>query len=99
MREISMTTNRIFLASSPLTLGAIGVLLIATACLIAFPGSMAVWQAASWSLVAALLALCFLVPLSAYSLATLRVTRTWQRIASCATGFIILVVVAIGWLT
>lgn len=91
-----MMIKRIHAVSSSLILGAIGVAIAATAALSTFPGNLLVWQAVSWTLVVALLALLVLVPASAWSLATDRSARTWQRIASFSLGLFCLVVVAIG---
>ena len=77
---------------------AIGIVVVATASLIAFPGNLLAWQVAAWSLAVALAALLPLALLSGYSLIANPATRTWQRIATTALGFACLAVVAIGWI-
>ncbi|WP_342316691.1 hypothetical protein [Lysobacter sp. FW306-1B-D06B] len=94
---ISMTADRTFLLPNSLILGAIGVTVIATAGLVAFSGNLLVWQVASWTLAAALLALLGLVLACGYSLATNRIARTWQRMSCFAAGLAILMVLVIGW--
>lgn len=89
-------TARTFLVPNAFLLGAMGVAFVATGVLIAFPGNLLVWQVSAWTLVAALLALLGLVVASGYALATSRVARTWQRIATFTTGLATLAVVAIG---
>jgi len=93
---MSMTADRPWSVPNWLILGTIGVIVIAMAVLVVFPGSLLVWQIGAWSLVVALLALLGLVLLSGYSLATRRTARTWPRMASFAAGLLILVIVAIG---
>lgn len=92
-----MTVGRPFLVPSSMILGAIGVIVIAMAVLMAFPGNLLVWQASAWSLVIALLALLGLVLASGYSLATRPTARTWPRMAAFAAGLFILAVIAFGW--
>lgn len=91
-----MEVRRNFVVSSWPINGAIGAAVAATAGLIAFPDSRFMWQAGAWTLAVALLALLVLVPVSAYSLATNRDARTWQRIASFSLGLACLAVVGIG---
>ncbi len=91
-----MTTKRKFATPSALILVAIGVAAIASGVLLSFPGNLRVWQIGSWTLAVALLALPALVLASAYSLATNRAARTWQRIGSFLLGLACLVAVAVG---
>ena len=91
-----MTTARRFTSTSSLTLVAIGVSAIAVAVLIAFPADLLTWQIASWTLVAALVALLVLVPVSAYVLSTNKAARTWQRVASFLIGLACVAVVVVG---
>lgn len=91
-----MTTARRFTSTSSLILVAIGVSAIAIAVLVGFPGDLFVWQIASWTLVAALVALLVLVPASAYVLSTNKAARTWQRVASFLIGLACLAAVVIG---
>lgn len=81
---------------SSLIYGAIGLLAIATAILVAFPSNLLVWQIGSWTLVFASLVLLGLVVVLAYSLATNRAARTWQRVLPFALGFACLAVLAVG---
>lgn len=91
-----MTAGRPFLIPSSMILGAIGVVLVAMAVLVAFPGNLLVWQISAWSLVVALVALLGLVLVSGYSLATRPTARTWPRMAAFAAGLVILAIIAIG---
>ena len=90
-----MTTVRRFTSTSSLILVAIGFSAIASAVLIAFPRDP-LWQIATWTLVAALVALLVLVPASAYVLSTNKAARTWPRVASFLIGLACLVAVAVG---
>lgn len=89
-------TARTFMVPNAYLLGAMGVAFVATGVLIAFPGNLLVWHISTWTLVAALLALLGLVVASGYALATSRVARTWQRIATFTAGFAVLAAVGIG---
>ena len=89
-------TARQYLSTTTLTLAAIVIAAAATAVLFRFPESVAVWQAATWTLVAALVALLALVLVSAYVLARKPAARTWPRIAACLLGFGCLVAVALA---
>lgn len=91
-----MTTVRKFTSTSSLILVSIGVAAIAIAFLVSFPGDLLTWQIATWTLVAALVALLALVPASAYVMATNGAARTWQRVASFLIGLACLGVVAVG---
>ena len=91
-----MTAIRTFAVPSSLILAAIGIAVGACAVLFAFSRNLLVWQIGSWTLVVALFALLVLVLASAYSLATNRTARTWQRIGSFLLGLACLGAVAIG---
>jgi uncharacterized membrane protein SirB2 len=64
--------------------------------LFAFPADPRVWQAASWALVAALLALLALVVVSGVVLAMRPAARKWPRIALFLVGLACLLAVAAG---
>lgn len=70
----------------------------ATAVLLGFPESVAVWNAATWTLVAALAGLLVMVLASAYALASSREARTWTRIAAFLLGLGCLAAVALAGL-
>lgn len=89
-----MTTLRKLAAPTPLTWLAIGVSAIAIGILLTFPANPVIWEATTWTLVAALAALLVLVLVSAYALARNPGTRTWPRIASFVAGFACLVALA-----
>jgi len=91
-----MIMNRMSSMTSVLILGAVGVCMLATTALVAFPGNPAVWSIAAWTLTFGLLGLLVFVTLSAYLLATRRVARTRRQIASLAVGAACLAIVAIG---
>ena len=91
-----MAAKRTLMIKSSLIYVAIGLSVIATAILVAFPGKLIAWQIGSWTLVFALLALLILVLVSAYSLATDRAARTWQRILSFSLGLACLAALAVG---
>lgn len=92
----AMTTHRASSIASTLIAVAVGICLIATGTLIAFPGNQAVWQVAAWTLTLGLAALVVLVPFMAYLLTTRRARRTWPQVASFGVGLACLAVVAIG---
>ena len=92
-----MAAARTFVVPAWLIPVAVGVAVLATAVLIAFPGNVLVWQAATWTLVGALLAVALLVLVSAWSLASNRAAKTWPRIASLLLGLACLVVLAVGY--
>lgn len=81
---------------NPLILGAIGVSAIATAVLVALPGSLLAWQVGSWTLAIALLALLVLVLASGYALATSRTARRRRDVACFMLGFACLAAIAVG---
>ncbi|HZV38737.1 MAG TPA: hypothetical protein VFF96_08325 [Pseudoxanthomonas sp.] len=91
-----MAILRKFVSASSLILVAVGVSAVAVSVLSAFPANPLVWQAASWTLVAALVGLLVLVPVSGYALAASRSARTWRRAAPFLLGFACLAAVAIG---
>ena len=95
-RQAPMAAIRIFSVASSLILPAIGIATGACAVLFAFPRNLLVWQIGSWTLVIALFSLLALVLASAYSLATNRAARTWQRIGSFLLGLACLVAVAVA---
>jgi hypothetical protein len=87
---------RRFASTNALILVALGVAAIALAVLFAFPADPRVWQAASWALVAALLALLALVVVSGVVLAMRPAARKWPRIALFLVGLACLLAVAAG---
>lgn len=89
-------TGRRLGSSNALILVALGVAALALAVLFAFPADPRVWQAASWTLVAALLALLALVVVSGVVLAVRPAARTWPRIALFLAGLACLLAVAAG---
>lgn len=89
-------TARQSLSTTTLTLSAIVIAAAATAVLFRFPESVAVWHAATWTLVAALVALLALVLASAYVLACNPAARTWPRVVACLLGLGCLVAVALA---
>ncbi|HEY0502587.1 MAG TPA: hypothetical protein VGD42_03740 [Lysobacter sp.] len=91
-----MAPHRTLPVPGSLILGAIGVMVIASAVLMAFPGNLLVWQVGSWTLAAALLALVALVAVCGHALATRREARTWQRMTSFAAGLVVLAALVIG---
>lgn len=91
-----MAALRKFTSTSSLILITIGISVAAVAALVAFPADPRTWQIASWTLVAALVALVALVLASAYILATNRSARTWQRVTSSLVGLACLLAVAAG---
>jgi hypothetical protein len=91
-----MAATRAFPVAGSLILAAIGMAVAACAVLFAFPHNLLVWRIGSWTLVIALFSLLALVLTSAYSLATDRAARTWQRIGPFLLGFACLVAVAAG---
>lgn len=96
MQRVRMTALCKRITSSLLAWVAIGIGAIAVAVLLSFPADPVVWQLATWTLVAALVALLVLVPASGYALAKDRAARTWPRIVSFAVGLGCLVAVAIA---
>ena len=91
-----MTAIRKLVSTSSLTLAAIAVAVAALGVLVMFPSNLRAWQAASWTLVAALACVLALVLASGWILATNRAARTRLRIASFVAGLACLAVVAIG---
>ena len=86
------------MSTTPLLLVAAAISAIAMGVLFTFPADPLVWQLATWTLVAALIALLVLVLLAGYVLATDRAARTWQRIASFLVGLACLTPVVAGLL-
>ena len=91
-----MAAVRKFISTSSLILVAIGISAAAIGVLFTFPENPLIWQATTWTLIAALVGLVALVIVSGYVLATNRAARTWQRITSFLIGFVCLVAVAAG---
>ncbi|NZA27811.1 hypothetical protein H0E84_15645 [Luteimonas sp. SJ-92] len=88
---------RKFPSTSSLILAAVGISAAAGAVLCTFPANPLIWQAAAWTLVAALTGLLALVLVSGYVLAVDRAARTWQRTATFLLGLACLVPVALGF--
>jgi hypothetical protein len=93
-----MTALRKLVSPASLTLVAIGISAAAAGVLFTFPANPILWQAATWTLVAALVGLLVLVLVSGYVLVTDQAARTWQRIASFLIGLACLMSVAVGLL-
>ena len=91
-----MTALRKFVSTGSLTLVAVCIAMAAASVLFTFPANPLLWQAASWTLVAALVGLLLLVPVSGYALVTRRTARTGWRVASFLIGFLCLAAVAVG---
>jgi len=91
-----MTTHRTSSITATLIAVAVGICVIATAALIAFPGNQSVWQTGAWTLAIGLAGLMALVPLMAYLLSTRRSARTKGQIASFTLGLACLAIVGIG---
>ena len=91
-----MAASRKFVSTGSLTLAAVGIAAVAVSALFAFPANPLVWQAASWTLVAALVGLSALVPVSGYVLATRRTARTGRHGVSFLLGFMCLAAVVVG---
>lgn len=81
-----MAALRKIISIGSLILVAILVPATTTGVLLAFPAEPLVWQAATWTLVAALIGLLVLVTLTGYALATGQAARAWQRVASFLIG-------------
>ena len=77
-------------------LAAAGISALSVGVLFTFPADPAIWQSATWILVAALACLLLLVPWAGYVLVANRTTRTWPRIASFLVGLACLLAVAVG---
>lgn len=93
---MSLMKSRKLFSLPVLIPAAIVIAAAATAVLFRFPESVAVWQAATWTLVAALVALLALVLASAYVLARKPAARTWPRVVACLLGLGCLVAVALA---
>ena len=91
-----MTAQRILARANALILGTVGLCAAATGVLVAFPGDLRVWQAASWTMSLALLCLLVLVGAAAWALATDRATRTWSRVLCVTLGAGCLAFIAIA---
>ena len=92
----AMTTHRTSSITGTLIAVAVGICVIATAALIAFPGNQAVWQTGAWTLAIGLAGLMALVPLMAYLLSARRIARTKRQVASFVMGLACLAIVGIG---
>ncbi|WP_457000010.1 hypothetical protein [Luteimonas sp. A534] len=93
-----MAAFRKLISTSSFILVAAGISAVAAGILFTFPTDPLIWQAATWTLLAALIGLFVLVLFTGYLLATDRAARTWQRIASFLLGLACLVPVAVGLL-
>jgi len=93
-----MAALRKLISTSSLILVAVVISAVAAGVLFTFPADPLIWQAAAWTLLAALMGLLVLVLLTGYVLATDQAARTWQRIASFLIGLVFLVPIAVGLL-
>ena len=93
-----MAALREFLCTIVLTWIAIGFSAAAAAVLFTFPADPAIWEAATWTLVASLCGLFVLVLLLGYALARDPAARTGQRIGTFLIGLGCLSPFALGLL-
>lgn len=93
-----MAASRKLMSTSTSILVAVVISAVAAGVLFTFPSDPLIWEAATWTLLAALISLSVLVALTGYRLASDRAARTWQRIASFLLGLACLVPVAVGLL-
>ncbi|MBJ6985577.1 hypothetical protein [Luteimonas sp. MC1750] len=91
-----MAAFRKLMFTTALTWLAIGICVAAAGILFTFPADPMIWQAATWTLVAALCALLVLVVVLGYVMATNQATRTWRRITPFLIGVACLAPVAVG---